>query len=49
MKRTQAIDLELLFRRGIRDEVRHEALATLSKAEGEERTGGVDRGDSRSG
>ncbi len=34
MKRTQAIDLELLFRRGIRDEVRHEALATLSKVEG---------------
>ncbi len=34
IKRSQAVDLELLFRRGIRDEVRHDALAALSKAEG---------------
>jgi putative heme-binding domain-containing protein len=34
MKRSQAVDLELLFRRGIRDELRHDALAALSKAEG---------------
>ena len=34
MKRTQAVDLELLFRRGIRDELRHEALADAGKAEG---------------
>lgn len=34
MKRSQAADLELLFRRGIRDEVRHEALSGLSKTEG---------------
>ncbi|HEX3999471.1 MAG TPA: PVC-type heme-binding CxxCH protein [Pirellulales bacterium] len=34
MKRSQAVDLELLFRRGIRDELRHEALSSLSKVEG---------------
>jgi putative heme-binding domain-containing protein len=33
MKRTEAIDLELLFRRGVRDEHRKEALAGLAKLE----------------
>ena len=31
MKRTRAIDLELLFRKGVRDEVRREALADLAR------------------
>ncbi len=31
MKRDRAVDLELLFRRGVRDEFRREALADLAK------------------
>ena len=31
MKRTRAVDLELLFRKGVRDEIRREALADLAK------------------
>ena len=34
MPRTRAVDLELLFRAGVRDEVRREALADLAKREG---------------
>src|SRR5262249_32112260 len=33
MKRTQAVYLEMLFRKGIRDEYRREALTGLAKAE----------------
>ena len=34
MPRTRAVDLELLFRKGVRDEIRREALADLAKREG---------------
>jgi glucose/arabinose dehydrogenase len=34
MKRGRAVDLELLFRKGVRDEVRREALADLARIEG---------------
>jgi putative heme-binding domain-containing protein len=34
MKRTSGVYIELLFRKGVRDEVRQEALAGLAKAEG---------------
>src|SRR5206468_3995215 len=34
MKRTQGVYLELLFRPGVRDEYRHEALTGLAKLEG---------------
>ncbi len=33
MKRTRSVDFELLFRPGVRDEVRREALADLAKAD----------------
>jgi len=33
MKRTRGIDLELLLRKGVRDEVRKEALADLAKVD----------------
>ena len=39
MKRTPAVYLELLFRKGVRDEFRREALTGLAKLEGQERTG----------
>ncbi len=34
MKRTRGVDLELLLRKGVRDEVRREALADLAKVDG---------------
>ena len=36
MKRDQGVDLELLFRKGVRDEVRREALADLAKLDKQE-------------
>ena len=38
MERTEAVYLELLFRKGVRDEFRREALAGLAKAEQQERS-----------
>ena len=33
MKRTRAVDLELLFRKGVREEFRREALTGLAKSQ----------------
>ena len=43
MKRTRAVDLELLFRNGVRDEFRREALADLAKLDKKPELDGADR------
>ena len=49
MKRGQGVYLELLFRKGVRDEFRQEALAGPGEAGQQGPVGGAGRGDPQSG
>ena len=44
MKRTRGIDLELLLRKGVREEIRREALADLAKLDKQARADRAGRG-----